>query len=394
MTKTKTFIFSMIPVTILLLALEIIGRIIYPFDNWKRAELTAERDHRINLPYLSGDAPAKIIIKEINGMERSYIPFLGWIGAPNIKLTTLHNNSLGFRDDPIAPRKPGETRILLLGGSVAWGLGASSNAHTIAGELQALLNQGADKTKFRVMNGAFPAWTSREEMAVLLELYEIFDPDIVIAYTGYNDIISLPDRQPEKFLLRPEAKTLAQAVEQQIKPMETSQALRKVFGSLGLWRLFIYAKEWKTVHAIPKTSTYDVDTAIQGINQVANRYHVMADYLAHHQKQLLIALQPNIYTTKKSFKNELEASIHDKWLALYDNAEAAYSEMSSRLDKAYFGLSASNVSVVDLVNVFDGISEPVFIDGCHTNDLGNYVVAEKLKKTLVEQALLGRVSVY
>lgn len=382
MSKTKTFIFSMIPLTFLLLILEIVGRLLYPFDVWQRAELVAARDPRVTLPYLSGDASTKAILKDIHGMIKNYVPFLGWIGGPDLKLETIHNNDMGLRDDPIDPRKANEIRILVLGGSSAWGLGASSNTHTIPHELQSLLNQDG-KSVYRVMNGAFMGWTSREELTALLEFYDVFDPDIVVSYTGFNDITVLPNHRPGGLMLRPEAKVLAQAVEQQVKPMETSQAVRKVFGSLGIWRLYVYVKELKGLNAAPKADDYDLDAARQGIPTVARRYQVMADYLAHRGKRMLIALQPEIYTSHKGYRDEAEKQVKKRFLAQFNDAETVFAEMRKSLKDAYSHLTSNNVDVKDFVDAFDSTAEPVFIDACHVNDVGNRIIAKRLKEVIL-----------
>src|SRR3989344_1943010 len=53
----------------------------------------------------------------------------------------VENNSLGFRCPEFAPPDSDPLRIALLGGSAAWGSGASGNSATIAGQLEKMLNQ-------------------------------------------------------------------------------------------------------------------------------------------------------------------------------------------------------------------------------------------------------------
>jgi len=130
--KSRTVVFSLVPLIFILVILEIAGRILYPFDPDGRAMVMARRDPRLNLSYFSQGTDAKAILFDMYRMDKRYLPFLGYLGAPNSRLPTISTNALGFRDRAIAPRQPKEFRVLLLGGSTAWGLGASSNDHTIS----------------------------------------------------------------------------------------------------------------------------------------------------------------------------------------------------------------------------------------------------------------------
>ena len=247
--KLKTFAFSLVPVGILLLALVLAGRLLYPFEPDKRALIQAERDPRVTLSYFNEGPGAKAILWDINRMERRYLPFLGYLSKPDLTLPTLQTNRLGFRDAPLSPRQPGEMRILLLGGSVAWGIGASGNDKTVRGVLEGLLNKGGT-SKYRVMSGAFWGYGARQEMTVLIEFLDTFDPDVVVSLTGHNDVMTMMYDEGG-VLERPESKTLTEAVTTQLRPMDTFTALRKVGGSLGVWRLVVYAREQLNLGSAP-----------------------------------------------------------------------------------------------------------------------------------------------
>jgi hypothetical protein len=79
--------------------------------------------------------------------------------------------------------------VAVLGGSTAWGLGASANSRTISGQLEQCLGEAGGDS--RVMSAAYPAWASREELVTLLEYREVLDPDVVLAVTGFNDLLVL-----------------------------------------------------------------------------------------------------------------------------------------------------------------------------------------------------------
>lgn len=386
MSIKKTIIFSLIPVTVLLIILEITGRIIYPFDPMERAKIMAERDPRVNLSYLSTNVDALTVLTDIHAKGSRYIPFLGWIGIPNADMATIKTNELGFRDSKIQDRKPNDFRILLLGGSTAWGLGASSNKNTAAGKLQSLLNDGTSAVNYRVFNAAYPAWTSRQEMISLTEFYDRFDPDLIIALTGYNDLHVLTHNGDLDLPMRQEGSILAKAVSEQVKPMTTLHALRKVAGSLGIWRIVIYFRE-QIALAKPirkKLVEFQELQAEKGIKKVVDRYIIMSQYAARQGAEFLIALQPELYTSKKVLTEE-EEQVQQRFVSRYENINENFLRYRSFLTGALQHNDTLTNDIVDLGNAFDGLEKPVFIDDCHFNDTGYAQVASMLKQKLINR---------
>ena len=380
MTRTRTIVYSLIPVIILLLILEITGRIIYPFDQTERARMLAEKDPRRNIPTWEG-ASGQVILEDIFGMEKRYLSYLGFLGAPNSKKTTFEINKTGFRDSAIEPRIPDEYRILVLGGSAAWGWGASANRHTITGALEEMLNEDSSGVTYRVMNGAFLAWTSLQERITLMEFYERFDPDLVISFTGFNDIISVQYGNKRE-LLRLEYSMIEEAVENNIKPMSTMKAVRKVVGSLGIWRLVVYFRE-QLPSGKPGRVDYKSKRAERGIPKVLDRYLSMANYTASHGDRFLLVLQPEIYTTEKQL-TAAEAEVKE-WLDARNsvNFDATFIQYRSDLVQGLSALSTAGITVIDLRSVFDTVSETMFTDDSHFNDSGYRKIARALQRNIM-----------
>ncbi len=384
--KVRSVAFSLIPVMIVLLMLEVIGRVIYPFDADARAEIKAERDSRLQLSYLSATGHGKEILTDIHRQAQHYVPFLGWIGQPNMTLPTLHTNDLGFRDAPIEPRRSNERRVLVLGGSTAWGLGASANEHTVSGALEARLNRDAQGVRYRVMSGAYPAWQSRHELITLMEFYDRFDPDVVIALTGYNDLFTLTYGSDGELHTRPESRMLARAVDESLRPMTTLQALRKVAGSLGIWRIVIHFRE-QVAAAKPREAItrYEKSMSDKVTPLIRDRYLTMADFTRRHGARLIIALQPDIFTTRKPMTAEELAVKHTITESQHD-ISATYSRYrADLLAQLNEQLPAADVAVIDLAGVLDATDEPVFIDACHLNDAGYHALAKSLQAQLTQQ---------
>lgn len=374
-TRTKTVIFTLIPVIILLLVLEITGRIIYPFDQADRGRILAEKDPRRDIPTWE-NASGQVILEDIFGMDKRYLSYLGFLGAPNSKKTTFDINEIGFRDSAIEPRVPNEYRILILGGSAAWGWGASANRHTISGALQELLNEGSSGVSYRVMNGAYLAWTSLQERITLMEFYDRFDPDLVISFSGFNDIISVQYGNSRE-LLRLEFNMVEDAVENNLKPMSTLKAIRKVAGTLGVWRLVVYFRE-QVPRRQPGPIDYKPKRSEKGVPKVLDRYASMASYTASQGGQFLLALQPDIYTTGKQL-TAAEAEVK-QWLDGRNNVnfDNTFIQYRSDLVQGLTALSAAGIDVIDLAPVFDNVSETMFTDDSHFNDSGYREIARAL----------------
>lgn len=358
-----------------LLAVEVAGRVLVPFDREGRAREAAASDPRAELPYL-----AEEVLLDLHRMEQAYVPYLGWIGAPNQVLPTLSTNELGFRDAPVEPRVEGELRVLLLGGSVAWGWGASSNAATPAGVLQARSDEVHGPGRVRVMSAGYPAWTSREELIAWLEFQDVFDPDLVIALTGFNDLATLHQRGSTNLVDRPEARALARAVEEHQQPMGSLAALRRLGASTGVGRL---VARWRARSESGGASlSVEPDPAALGrIRQIAARYEVMAASCARRGARLVIALHPDIFSTGKVLAPE-EQAIRDARVERIAGVDETFPVYRRRLLRELGTLAEAGVVVLDLGAVFDDVEEPVFIDGSHFVDAGIALVAGALVGTV------------
>jgi lysophospholipase L1-like esterase len=97
-------------------------------------------------------------------------------------------NRLGMRGPEVSEKQAGKLRILCVGGSTTFGLYASSNETTWPARLeQQLLAAGKS---VEVLNAGAPGWTSRASMTNLELRGFALQPDIVVVYHAYNDLMS------------------------------------------------------------------------------------------------------------------------------------------------------------------------------------------------------------
>jgi len=84
-------------------------------------------------------------------------------------------------------KKPGEKIVLLTGGSVVHGVGATGNDKTIAARMQHYLNKNGGGTKWRVINIAMGSWIAYQQFLGLSLFGLPFNPDWVVSMDGHND---------------------------------------------------------------------------------------------------------------------------------------------------------------------------------------------------------------
>ena len=95
-------------------------------------------------------------------------------------------NVWGYRGRPVGKKTAGEYRIVVLGGSSAYGYGVSAD-DAMPAVLQRLLRERARSPLFTVVNlgynneGAFSFRTTLED-------YQWLGYDLVVLYEGYNDM--------------------------------------------------------------------------------------------------------------------------------------------------------------------------------------------------------------
>ena len=126
----------------------------------------------------------------------SYVPVGFRVFNTRSHVEPVRNNSLGFRCPEFAPPEANELRIAILGGSAAWGFGASSNDATIAGQLERILNEDGrllrmkGKQVARCFNLAQVDGTQTQDQLTIVSFFAALRPEIVVSLTGWNELAS------------------------------------------------------------------------------------------------------------------------------------------------------------------------------------------------------------
>ncbi|HKB16343.1 MAG TPA: SGNH/GDSL hydrolase family protein [Planctomycetota bacterium] len=157
-------------------------------------------------------ADGRILSKHRGPFELVLDPVLDYRNQPGQRGPGYSINSRGYRGAELRPRETGVPRIVLLGGSAAFGFGIASDEDTLAARL------GRELAPAEVVNAAVIGYVSGQELALLRSEALDLDPQVVIAFDGWNDF--------RTGVLRPDG-TLATVLFAQVEDLASEAALAR-----------------------------------------------------------------------------------------------------------------------------------------------------------------------
>jgi len=120
-------------------------------------------------------------------------PFVVYKNMSNQKEGTFSTNSLGFRGQEINKNALDRKRVILIGGSSAFGQGLKGNEETIAYQLGQILNA-------EVINAGVIGYGSGNELVYLLTELVDLKPDLVVTFDGWNDYSQIGSSKRRQFI--------------------------------------------------------------------------------------------------------------------------------------------------------------------------------------------------
>lgn len=113
--------------------------------------------------------------------------YIGYVPTPNYRQGKNYHNSLGYRGEDFSFEKlEGEFRVVCLGGSTTYTIGAEDPAQAYPAQLQNVLHE-MGYSNVRVINSGAPGWTLYESMINFQLRILDLSPDLIILYHGIND---------------------------------------------------------------------------------------------------------------------------------------------------------------------------------------------------------------
>ena len=279
-------------------------------------------------------------------------PFVGTGPRPGTRgnATINRRQFRSTRELPVR-KQAGVARIFITGGSVAFGSGAPSQDRTIGGYLEAELNRGVIKPRYRVFTLANPAWASTHERILIENRLSEWQPDLVISFSGLNDV-------------------------------HWGQMGRDVMWFRTYHDHLFWSLNDSALRLLGRGGLVDVqETGVRPVEpplvaaRLAKNVQLATVALSMRDSPYLFVLQPSLYTTGKELSPRESARLNRQSQAYFQHASQ---EIRDRVGS----LREKGLLFLDLTPVFDEVEQDVFLDNVHPGDRGNELIARRLAETV------------
>ncbi len=354
-TYKKQFVFTIFLILIVLVVVEGASRVYlsnvvtcYFMDSEAYAHLDYDKKRKMCDDY--------------NNAIRYRLPFRNF--QPNQHFETYNINNEGFRGPEISKEKLENTyRIFVVGGSTTFGSGSTSDETTIPGYLQKEFDNVNLNFKVEVINAGKSGSSSWGETQTVKNQLVHYDPDLIIIYDGYNDMVA-------PYTLLRDGTTSNSAYDQFLDKM-------RVF--ISFYKTFIVAH--KIQESLEKDAIrngffenkhFAEDKNLEKSLIWANRMKEICEFGKSNNFETIVFLQPIMDPEKKPLTES-----EQNRLVLVNKTKTISSEYQHYVDKLDEIKKYCPVAI-DLSNIFNGISEPLFTDRIHLADSGNEIVAKNI----------------
>jgi lysophospholipase L1-like esterase len=331
-----------------------------------------------------------------------YLPVGIRIFNDNDKISGVKNNTFGFRAPEFTEKKENVVRIVLLGGSVAYGCGATTNDKTISGHLENILKKKiSSNLKIECFNLAQINNFLSQDLLIANTFFLKLKPDYVISLAGWNEIAAFYLQNEEKVK---KFRTYLLEEVGDLGPMNLPSYRKKIFidiiikfirDNLRILSYFlkqINEKKYEPqLGSEPKDSFYE-KKFLEGVS-------LSSDIFIEHMKKFNLMskgydfeyiqfLQPHIYKKKNLTEEE------KKIIKLYDYVRPAYGGIAfseylknnNLYDLIEKKLKENKISeLYNLENIFENELENIFYTLVHLNDKGYESLAIKISDILAKK---------
>lgn len=295
--------------------------------------------------------------------------------------STCSIDAEGFRG-PGPGEADGRKLAFFLGGSAAFGHYASSNATTITGYMNRM------QTTYHFVNGGVPSWNSLQELFRLNYQILEYDPDLVIAYDGGNDMalaFNYWRTDPDTYLPgTPESFDELYALVGDIRAGRIHAPKKPLYERLfprvttGLRSHLKAPSDHPRKHKpMPKPDIKNAaDKYVFNLNLMNDLAHDFnADFVAVYQP--IRRLHRNV---DPKFRDELRTPAYATFLqSVETNPDVGFDSLDlTRIFDEYF----EHVPCFDKGTRNDLNEDTIFVDGGHLYDRGNRIVAREVLNEL------------
>lgn len=303
-----------------------------------------------------------------------YSGVLGYENLPNQFTDYFRINEQGFRGPDLRHAKP-KNRIVLLGGSTAFGTGLRRDEHTIAARLEDLLEEEFGDTE--VVNAAVIGYTSGQEQLLLNNKIMDLEPDLVLSLGGSNDAATGARSQAQN----PAYREINSNLEWHSESLSPYFPVRLY---AGLKFLFFPAISRRVRSYMSRRAAAFSDSEIEEIAGFYMQNQLKMNRLcsAYGGKHISL-LQPDLNSIFLLRSYRPGAGENDTFIFTKN-----YDRMRARV--AMLAL-AEGFPVYDLNNYEALQNQSYYMDPIHLNEAGSQVAARVIKDLIVKSMLLDRV---
>jgi hypothetical protein len=348
-------------------------KIIYLFCVLLFLFIIAETSSRIFLHYYFSRKEATVSNEKLNEygeLIKRPAPYVVYKFPKNYKGKYVSTNSLGFRGEEFSVEKhPNKKRVIILGGSTAFGFLAGRNDKTISGFLERKFNS-ENIENYEFYNMAIQAYITTQELVLLTVEVLDYKPDIVIFLNGINDLYSSDISRPAVYSAQ--EKLYNDLIDNNL----FSPALSYLTVYLESKSKFYYLLNWWIKRKLSYETPPDEKNKIRSIENYTNNLVKMNKICETFGIKSYFFFQPLLTENSKKKLFPKEILILNKYKKI---DEKAYDKL---FNEAYKTAVENNFIIYDLRNVFYDVNKQIYYDFCHFNDTGNLIVAEYMYKVI------------
>lgn len=371
----KRALFALVPLVVVLLVAEVAVRL-------QDRKSLAKRQARSYSLFFETTGGAELVPGKGGSLPLVLDPHLIYRTRPNLRSPGVTTNAQGFRSpaDFVREKPPGTARVVVLGGSVAFGYGCTADEQVWTVPLARLVAERLPGRTVEVLNAAVTGYASLQERILLDTQLLDLAPDVVVLLDGWNDMNGATLNPPDKQNCNPAFYEVEQVIERGDEWGRNLLRLSALYRSLE-----------RTLRR----------RAEQRPSQGGERWRMHPDALPGYRRNLdamcrmaravgarvLIVAQPELFARAEPIP-EREVAVRAK----HDQeGYAAFSRATYPLFRAeaQAAARAAGASFFDATPIYDAAPEAVFVDWVHVDDRGHELLAQAVAPALLE-ALSGR----
>jgi len=313
------------------------------------------------------------------GERRAVVPGTLFYKYKPVKTETLAINSFGYRGDEIKPKEKDEFRIVLFGDSRIFGI-LLADENTIPAALEKDLRETFPGKNIKVLNFGVEGLTLQRTADAAKHYYKELEPDIILLYSGANDI-------NEAYIFgwkewEPFAENAALPPAFGEKPDEQLSAKVKLLNTLKLTFINDFSEFEKMFSrkdfAAGEIPSDKVDNLNSFIKNFPEKVEDLCNYFKERGVYAAYVLSPVAQLNKPL--TEIESHL----LFRHESFSPGLNLFTQRSEEGIVKAltKKENIKVIDQSRVFEGIKETVYYDGVHFTPEGSRLHAKKLSEEL------------